>query len=87
MLAGAHLASLPIIAQPVGRIMQANAKDDASAERSNREEMKTWLTIHTVRTLLIDVSIPSFMKWSLGAGRFEDEVADEVTVAGFGGFR
>ncbi|KAK4506845.1 hypothetical protein PRZ48_000578 [Zasmidium cellare] len=58
VLSGVHLASLPIIAQPVGRIISANQKDDASAEASNREEMKTWLTIHTVRTLVVDVSIP-----------------------------
>lgn len=70
VLAGVHLASLPIIAQPVGRIIKANEKDDASAERSNREEMKTWLTIHTVRTLVVDVSIAYIYVFRLGGQEF-----------------
>ncbi|CAK4032247.1 transport SEC61 subunit alpha [Lecanosticta acicola] len=55
VLAAGHLASLPIVAGPVGRIIKANEKDDTEAEKQNREEMKTWLTIHTVRTLAIDL--------------------------------
>lgn len=52
-LAIVHLASLPIIAQPVSRIIQA--ADSLDAEQRNREEMKTWLGIHTVRTVLVDL--------------------------------
>ncbi|KAK4636190.1 hypothetical protein CLAFUW4_01282 [Fulvia fulva] len=56
VLAGAHLASLPIIAQPVNRILEAaNASSEDAAEENNKENMKTWFTIHTVRTLLVDV--------------------------------
>jgi len=56
-LALAHLASLPIIAQPVGRIIEVASLglDEQAAEEKNREEMKTWLAIHTVRTLLVDL--------------------------------
>ncbi|SMR42482.1 unnamed protein product [Zymoseptoria tritici ST99CH_1A5] len=55
VLAAAHLASLPIMAQPVKRIIEANTQSDQAAEQSNREDMKTWLGIHTVRTVLVDL--------------------------------
>ncbi|EME49245.1 hypothetical protein DOTSEDRAFT_68122 [Dothistroma septosporum NZE10] len=66
VLAAAHLASLPIIAQPVSRIMDAaNASSEDAAEEINKENMKTWFTIHTVRTLLVD--LPALWCFAEGA--------------------
>lgn len=57
MLAAGHLAAVPLLAGPVQRIIaaQANAQSEEAAAEANRQEMQTWLTLHTARLLLIDL--------------------------------
>ncbi|KAI5371053.1 hypothetical protein Slin15195_G019260 [Septoria linicola] len=57
VLAAGHLAVIPLLAAPVQRIIsaQASAKTEEAAAEANREEMQTWLTLHTARLLLIDL--------------------------------
>lgn len=43
----------------------ANASSEDAAEENNKENMKTWFTIHTVRTLLID--LPALWCFAEGA--------------------
>lgn len=55
VLAAGHLAFLPLLAGPVQRIIGSSAQSEEIADKANREEMKTWLTIHTARLLLVDL--------------------------------
>ncbi|KXT03940.1 hypothetical protein AC579_5051 [Pseudocercospora musae] len=56
VLAAGHLAFLPLLAGPVQRIITSgNKMSEQEADKANREEMKTWLTIHTARLLLVDL--------------------------------
>jgi hypothetical protein len=60
-LAAGHLALVPVLARPVGRIIAndqgrggARLEEEAAAE-ANRNEMKTWLVMHGARLLLVDL--------------------------------
>ena len=59
VLAAGHLAFAPLVAGPVRRIMEAGGSgsqiSEEEVEGRNRVEMKRWLTIHTVRMLLVDL--------------------------------
>lgn len=55
VLAAGHLAFLPLLAGPVQRIIEANKQSDEVADQANREEMKTWLMLHTARLVLVDL--------------------------------
>ncbi|KAK0249133.1 hypothetical protein LTR91_001435 [Friedmanniomyces endolithicus] len=61
VLAAGHLAFAPLVAGPVRRIMEGGGGGSGSGmseeevERRNRVEMKRWLTIHTVRMLVVDL--------------------------------
>ncbi|KAK1059998.1 hypothetical protein LTR12_014819 [Friedmanniomyces endolithicus] len=59
VLAAGHLAFAPLVAGPVRRIMEGGESGSGMSEEEvegrNRVEMKTWLTIHTVRMLLVDL--------------------------------
>ena len=59
VLAAGHLAFMPLVAGPIKRMMEAgneaSAKSDDEADEVNRKEMRTWLTLHVARTLLVDL--------------------------------
>ncbi|CAK1354807.1 hypothetical protein CB0940_01384 [Cercospora beticola] len=57
VLAAGHLAAVPLLAGPVQRIIaaQASAQSEEAVAEANRQEMQTWLTLHTARLLLIDL--------------------------------
>ncbi|TKA72483.1 hypothetical protein B0A55_06693 [Friedmanniomyces simplex] len=76
VLAAGHLAFAPLVAGPIKRMVEAgqegggsgggsNALSEEEVDGKNREEMKTWFTLHTVRTLLVD--LPALLCFAEGA--------------------
>lgn len=69
VLAAGHMAFVPLILGPVKRMIEAgtgaSTKSEEDTDKSNREEMKSWLTIHTARTLLVD--LPALVCFAEGA--------------------
>ncbi|KAK3111535.1 hypothetical protein LTR53_012369 [Teratosphaeriaceae sp. CCFEE 6253] len=68
VLAAGHLAFGPLVVGPIRRMIevgQSSTLDEEDADRRNREEMKTWLTVHTARTLLVD--LPALLCFAEGA--------------------
>lgn len=70
-LAFGHFAFQPFISGVNQRMAQASKEDTAKTEDEldelNRKEMGTWLTIHTIRTLLVD--IPALWCFAEGAAQ------------------
>ncbi|KAF7185039.1 hypothetical protein HII31_13662, partial [Pseudocercospora fuligena] len=54
---GQTLAGRPLSRfwEPLRIITSGNKMSEQEADKANREEMKTWLTIHTARLLLVDL--------------------------------
>ena len=53
-----HFAFVPLVATPIKRMVEgANTSGEGTdVERVNREEMKSWMTWHTVRTVTVDIA-------------------------------
>lgn len=64
VLAAGHMAFVPLIAGPIRNMINAGSegsgKSEDDVETSNREQMKAWLTFHTVRTLVDIASLVCF---------------------------
>jgi len=69
ILAAGHLAFVPLVAGPIKRMAESERKGsmmtEEEADRTNREEQKTWFLWHTVRTLAVDV--PALVCFAQGA--------------------
>lgn len=70
ILAVGHFLAVPLIAGPIQRIIAAGkdgetSQADPEVDEANRKEMKTWLTVHTARTLFVD--IPALWCFAEGA--------------------
>jgi hypothetical protein len=68
VLAFGHLAFVPMVAGPILKITEARSSSDESTrkiEEDNEGALRTWLTWHTVRTLLVD--IPALWCFAEGA--------------------
>ncbi|KAK5136005.1 hypothetical protein LTR08_004259 [Meristemomyces frigidus] len=67
ILAAGHLAFVPFIAGPI-RIEAEKAierRSEEAIDEANREEMKSWLFWHTMRTVLVDA--PALLCFAEGA--------------------
>jgi len=69
VLAAGHLAFLPFTWGPIKRMLQAgkeeSVKSEEEVDKTNRDEMQTWLTFHTARMLLVD--LPALWCFAEGA--------------------
>lgn len=71
VLAAGHLVFWPFVAGPVSKMIAAgkedlgSAKTEADIEQTNKEEMRNWLVIHAVRTVLVD--LPALLCFAEGA--------------------
>ena len=66
--AAGHVLCMPFVVGPIKRIIDAghaSTKSDEDADKANREEMKKWFTMHTLRTLLLD--LPALLCFAEGA--------------------
>lgn len=54
-LSAGHLAFVPMVAGPVKRMLQGGEGNEKEVEGRNEKEMMTWLFVHTLRTLVVDV--------------------------------
>lgn len=56
-LSAAHLAFVPLVSGPIKRVLAAGkgSENEKEVEGSNEKEMMTWLFVHTLRTLVVDV--------------------------------
>jgi hypothetical protein len=58
ILALGHLAFVPLVAGPILQIIEAEKPSDKArreVEDGNEAALRTWLSWHTVRTLLVDI--------------------------------
>ena len=69
ILAAAHFAFVPLVIGPVRRMVSngaaASTLSEEEIDKANREEMKTWMTWHTIRTFVID--LPALWCFAEGA--------------------
>ena len=67
ILAAGHFVFVPLVASPIKKMVDsaASTNSDDVIEQSNRAEMKTWLTWHTVRTVVTD--LPALWCFAEGA--------------------
>jgi hypothetical protein len=56
-----HLAFAPAIAGPIKRITEGRESvSEQDVEKRNEEDQKTWLLVHTIRTLTVDIAAVLF---------------------------